>query len=266
MPYVACCMLLVVRRGLAGWRPGDGSAGFRQRWRTPAHTCTGTGTATSVLGLGSPRPTSAPGLRRCIPDDSRAAASDGRTPKQTRRIVRCARFECGLLARASSAAGLGSPRPYLHRDWDHPGLVYTGAGLAPYHICTRTGLTPANICTKTATSAPGLGSSPPPSAPRLGSPPPASPPRLPHLHQDWAHPAPSAPGLPHLHWDWARSSPHLLRRGRGEPQSRCRYGWVEPGLGADVAGVSPVFGGCRRDGGGREQILPSHGARALFAS
>jgi hypothetical protein len=53
----------------------------------------------------------------------------------------------------TSASELGSPRPHLHRDWDHPCRICTGTGLAP------------------ATSAPGLGSP------------------LPHLHRDWAHPA-----------------------------------------------------------------------------
>ena len=43
-------------------------------------------------------------------------------------------------APATSASGLGSPLPHLHRDWAHP-----------CHICTGTGLAPA-------TSAPGLGS------------------------------------------------------------------------------------------------------------
>jgi hypothetical protein len=88
----------------------------------------------------------------------------------------------GRLAPATSAPGLGSPVPHLHRVRAHP-----------CHICTGTGLTPA-------TSAPGLGSP------------------LPHLHRDWAHPchictgsgltrATSAPGLrsplPHLHRDRA---------------------------------------------------------------
>jgi hypothetical protein len=54
-------------------------------------------------------------------------------------------------AAATSAPGLGSPQPLMHRDWAHP-----------CHICTGTGLT-------SATCAPGL----------------ASP--LPHLQQDWAH-------------------------------------------------------------------------------
>ena len=54
-------------------------------------------------------------------------------------------------AAATSAPGLGSPQPLMHRDWAHPCHICTGAGLAP------------------TTSAPGL----------------ASP--LPHLQQDWAH-------------------------------------------------------------------------------
>jgi hypothetical protein len=152
MLHLPCCTSRV-----AGWRPGDGSAGFRPRWRTPAHTSTGTGAATSVLGLGSPQPTSAPGLRRCIPDDSRAAASDGRTPKQTRRIVRCARFECGLLARASSAPGLGSPRPYLHRDWARslPHLHQDWARSSPHLL--RCGRDEPSPCSDGAGASPSPG-------------------------------------------------------------------------------------------------------------
>ena len=74
------------------------------------------------------------------------------------------------LTPATSAPGLGSPPPHLHRDWANP-----------CHICAGNGLTPA-------TSAPGLGEP------------------LPHLRRDWAHPchictgtglapATSAPGL-----------------------------------------------------------------------
>jgi hypothetical protein len=88
---------------------------------------------------------------------------------------------------ATSAPGLGSPRPLPHRDVARP-----------CHICTGTGLTPA-------TSASGLG------LPQ------------PHLHRDWAHPghfcigtglttATSAPGLgsprPHLHRDCAAACAH----------------------------------------------------------
>jgi hypothetical protein len=53
------------------------------------------------------------------------------------------------LAPSTSAPGLGSPHPHLHRDWARP-----------THICIGTGLTPP-------TSAPGLGSP------------------HPHLHRDW---------------------------------------------------------------------------------
>ena len=49
-----------------------------------------------------------------------------------------ARFADSTSSAATSAPGLGSPRPHLHRDWAHP-----------CHICTRTGPAPA-------TSAPGL--------------------------------------------------------------------------------------------------------------
>jgi hypothetical protein len=54
-------------------------------------------------------------------------------------------------AAATSAPGLGSPQPLMHRDLAHP-----------CHICTGTGLT-------SATCAPGLGSP------------------LPHLRRDWRH-------------------------------------------------------------------------------
>jgi hypothetical protein len=35
------------------------------------------------------------------------------------------------LAPPSSALGLGSPRPHLHRDWAHPSHICTGIGLTP---------------------------------------------------------------------------------------------------------------------------------------
>ena len=57
------------------------------------------------------------------------------------------------LTPATSAPGLGSPLPRLHRDWAHPAHIGTGTGLSP------------------ATSAPGPGS-----------------PRPTHLHRDWAYP------------------------------------------------------------------------------
>jgi hypothetical protein len=45
------------------------------------------------------------------------------------------------LAAATSAPGLGSPPPHLHRDWAHRRHICTGTGLARCHICTGTGLT-----------------------------------------------------------------------------------------------------------------------------
>jgi hypothetical protein len=63
---------------------------------------------------------------------------------------------------ATSAPGLGSPLPHLHRHWAHSG-----------HICTETGLTPARSASgqgsPAATSAPGLGSPAGTSAPGPGS-------------------------------------------------------------------------------------------------
>jgi hypothetical protein len=57
--------------------------------------------------------------------------------KKLRQDLRTLRSETGLTP-ATSAPGLGSPLPHLHRDWARPS-----------HICTGTALTPA-------TSAPGL--------------------------------------------------------------------------------------------------------------
>jgi hypothetical protein len=63
------------------------------------------------------------------------------------------------LTLVTSAPGLGSPLPHLHRDWARRSHICTRTGLAaptsapgrahPSHICTGTGLTPP-------TSAPGL--------------------------------------------------------------------------------------------------------------
>jgi hypothetical protein len=40
---------------------------------------------------------------------------------------------------ADPEARLGSPRPHLHRDWAHPGHIYTDRDWAhPGHICTGT--------------------------------------------------------------------------------------------------------------------------------
>jgi hypothetical protein len=77
----------------------------------------------------------------------------------------------GLLS-ATSAPGLGSPRPHLRRDWAHPALICTctgtgscpksapGLGRIPAHICAGTGLAPPTGLTlramPAATSAPGL--------------------------------------------------------------------------------------------------------------
>jgi hypothetical protein len=70
------------------------------------------------------------------------------------------RHSAGGLAPATSAPGLGSPRPHLHGDstsslhqhWAHPCHICTGTGHTPALAATGTGLTPA-------TSAPlGLGS------------------------------------------------------------------------------------------------------------
>jgi hypothetical protein len=61
------------------------------------------------------------------------------------------------LTPATSAPGLGSPPPHLHRDWAHPRHICTGTGLIPPHL-HRDWAHPA-------TSAPGLGLSLPHSAP-----------------------------------------------------------------------------------------------------
>ena len=71
-------------------------------------------------------------IQACSP--SCAARRFSRCPASWRAVGRSPRA-------ATSAPGLGSPRPHLRRDWAHP-----------CHICTGTGLTPA-------TSAPGLGRS-----------------------------------------------------------------------------------------------------------
>ncbi len=80
---------------------------------------------------------------------------DYREPPDLFRPPRAAksRRRIRALAPPTSAPGLGSPRPHLHRDRARPAHICTGNGLAP------------------PTSAPGLGS------PR------------PHLHRDLAHPA-----------------------------------------------------------------------------
>ena len=128
------------------------------------------------------------------------------------------------LAPATSAPGLGSPLPHLHRNWARP-----------CHICTGTGLTPA-------TSGPGLGSP------------------LPHLHRDWARPChictgtgpdpPTSasgldPSVPHLRRDWTHPchictgtgpAPATSAPGPGPPFSHrdrdrahiCTGTWADP--------------------------------------
>ncbi len=182
---------------------------------------------------------------------------------------------------ATSAQGLGSPLPHLHRDWAHP-----------CHVCAGTWLTPCHICTRTpATSAPGLS----PTLPHLHC---DGADALPDLHCDraqpghicsgtWAHPchictgtelnpptsasrrgscsATSAPGLgppllPHLHRDWAHALPHLTRTGL--PPSRIctapgsRPAASVPGLGSPLPhlrrdSVQSGGSGGARSGGGR---------------
>jgi hypothetical protein len=152
-----------------------------------------------VLPEGSPAVTSAPGLGPPLPHP--VAGTDDRFSPSNERLsrgvgIRCARrsahatalccrgvrtlrpppdedinfadteMVCHIctgtgLTPATSAPGLGSPLPHLHRDWAHPGHICTATWLIPA-IFTGTGLAPA-------TSALGLGSF------------------LPHLHQDWAH-------------------------------------------------------------------------------
>jgi hypothetical protein len=75
------------------------------------------------------------------------------------------------LTAATSAPGLGSPLPHLHRDrahplphlrrdWAHPLPHLRRDGAHRCHICAGTGLTPCHICAGTeltaATFAPGL--------------------------------------------------------------------------------------------------------------
>ncbi len=116
---------------------------------------------------------------------------------------------------ATSAPGLGSPRPHLHRDCAHPA-----------HICTGTGLTPP-------TSAPGLGS------PR------------PHLHRDLRvaalHPATSAPDptTPRLARTKAASAqgPGHIRRDAFATSAPGLTGLLPPtsapGLGSPLATSAP---------------------------
>ena len=92
--------------------------------------------------------------RGCRARCHRAGHADVRVPRSTRTKPPRPSGSDAALATATSAPGLGSPLPHLHRNWAHP-----------CHICTGTRLA-------AATSALGLGSP------------------LPHLHRDWgsAHP------------------------------------------------------------------------------
>jgi hypothetical protein len=87
--------------------------------------------------------------------------------------IRQVRF---ALPHATSAPGLGTPRPHLHVDWVHPVPHLHWDWEHPLPHLHGTGNTPATsalgLGTPTATSAPGLGSPPPTSAPGLESPPP----------------------------------------------------------------------------------------------
>ncbi len=99
-------------------------------------------------------------VRRCTRGCRGGAESCGITA--ARRRVRCGRSGAHPPPGRTPAAGMGSPRPHLRRDWAHS-LSHLRQGLArPCHICTRTGLAPA-------TSAPGPGLTPATSATRLGA-------------------------------------------------------------------------------------------------
>jgi hypothetical protein len=129
--HLPCCTLRV-----AGFkRPGGGCAGFKPRWRTPAHTCTGTGAAASALGLGSPRPTS-------HRDWGGAFRTIRVRPLRTAGLQN--RLDGSSDARGSSAVCWPVPhphgdwaqtRPHLHQDWAHPARISTRTGLAPARTC-----------------------------------------------------------------------------------------------------------------------------------
>jgi hypothetical protein len=95
------------------------------------------------------------------------------------------------LTPATSAPGLGSPLPHLHRDWARR-----------CHICTETGLAAAAF-------APGLG----PRVPHLDT-------TLPPLHQDWAHARHicAGTGLTPCHF-WTETGPAA---------ATCAAGWAHP--------------------------------------
>jgi hypothetical protein len=205
------------------------------------HICAGTGPsrATSEPGLGPPLPHPHPnwahpfmttphlpptwpcgggGFGCCSDPPGRSGASVHDTPRVVQALSRRLQGPGGAtrhictgtgLTPATSAPGLGSPLPHLHRDWARP-----------CHICTRTGLTPA-------TSAPG---------PDWRKQP------LPFLPEAQSQ---RCPEQTHAR---VRAHPMLLSaaapvkqpRQDGARQSRCRCGRGEPSPGAIVAGVSQV--------------------------
>jgi hypothetical protein len=108
--------------------PGLGSPLPHSHWdrAPPAHICTGTGLASATSAPGRARP------RHICTRTGLAPAASATGPG------------------ATSAPGLGSPPPHLHRDWARPLPHLHQDRAPPAHICTGTGLTPA-------TSAPALG-------------------------------------------------------------------------------------------------------------
>jgi hypothetical protein len=128
----------------------EGSREWLRQWqqarvRRPRHIYAETGLTPPHLGLGTPRSTSALGLRSPLPHlhrywahPCRIGIGDGLTLLHLHRDrVRPRHSAAGLIPATS---GLGSRPPHLRRDWARA-----------RHICPGTGLTPA-------ASAPGLGS------------------------------------------------------------------------------------------------------------
>ncbi len=106
----------------------------------------------------------------------------------------------------TSAPGLGSGVPHLHRDWARP-----------CHTCTGTLLS-------RATSAPGLG------------------PPLPHLHRDWARPCHICTGT----WlSRATFAPGLGLPAQSKQQPRSRAGGLVVRAGRQACGVAVCVQACR---------------------
>ncbi len=180
------------------------------------------------------------------------------------------------LAPATSAPGLGSPLPRLHRDWGSPlphlrrglGLtaatsapgtvahlchICTGTGAHRCHICTGTGAHRCHICTGTGAhldeGADGwapvvsvdLRSAAIPMAqwkPSSPSRPTSSP--SPGADVTRGEPSPGADvtrGEPSPGADVAPVSPVPVQMWQRRAQSRCRCGSSAPSPGADVAAV-----------------------------